>query len=120
MRKTILLLAAASTAAAAPYHHTTTGEILVRDFLATSQANVPSPDAVMAHERARGYIDGIKDATQGTLWCYTGNLKPAELNYDLIDAVRAAPAAARRSNAAPLVINILATKFPCTGKGSPK
>ena len=114
----LLLAIFPAVASANPYFHSKTGESLVRDFLGPPghQGELRGQD-YLEHEAARGYIDGIKDATQGTGWCYAGRIKPHELNFELVETIRGLPASARKGNAAPLVVNALRAKFPCPARG---
>lgn len=65
-------------------------------------------------EIAYAYLNGIKDGTQGTVWCFTGRIKPDELNVELASALRAKLTRAElKRNAAPLVLDELRKRFPC-------
>ena len=65
---------------------------------------------------ALGYIDGVQDASQGKAWCDTGLVVPHELRDDIILALRRLPPERLKSNAAPLIIEVLSRKFPCGGR----
>lgn len=110
-----LLVILAAISNADPYFANKTGEHLIRDFLGPpdQRGNLKGQD-YLEHETARGYIDGVKDATQGTSWCYAGRIKPHELNFDLIDDIKALPAATLKGSAAPLIVDALRKKFPCS------
>lgn len=114
----ILLAVLPAVAYANPYFHSKTGENLVRDFLGPRghQGELKGQD-YLEHEVVRGYIDGIKDATQGTEWCYAGRIKPHELNFELVETIQRLPASARQRNAAPLLVDALRAKFPCPARG---
>lgn len=63
---------------------------------------------------AYAYVAGIKDGTQGTVWCLTPGLKPDELIYETVHAVkRNNPPAALQANAADLVLKELRRQYPC-------
>lgn len=65
------------------------------------------------HQLARGYLDGINDATEGALWCYTGRWKPDERDNAVILELSKLPPAALQGNAAPLVLAFLQRNYPC-------
>jgi hypothetical protein len=72
----------------------------------------------LAEERESGlayhYVAGIKDGTQGTLWCFTGNLKPDELTYEIMhDLRRKHSASTLQGNAGPLIVEELRLRYPC-------
>lgn len=66
------------------------------------------------HQLARGYLDGINDATEGSLWCYTGRWKPDERDNAVILELGKLAAATLQGNAAPLVLAFLQKKYPCS------
>ena len=100
---------------AAPYFPNVTGAHLVRDFLGPpdQRGDLKGQD-YLQHESARGYIDGVKDATQGASWCYAGRIKPHELNFDLIDDIKVLPSDTLKGSAAPLIVEALRKRFPCS------
>lgn len=65
------------------------------------------------HQLAQGYLDGINDATEGKLWCYSGRWKPDERDHALILQMSKLPPEVLKGNAAPLVIDFLRKKYPC-------
>lgn len=65
-------------------------------------------------EMARGYMDAIKDATEGKEWCFVG-VKPDEMNEDISLAIRKLPPAEQQDNAAKLVVATLHRLYPCNG-----
>lgn len=65
------------------------------------------------HQLAKGYLDGINDATEGTVWCYTGRWKSDERDHALIIELAKLPPEVLRGNAAPLVLDLLREKYPC-------
>jgi hypothetical protein len=40
----------------------------------------------LQRDLAHHYVNGIKDGTQGTLWCFKGTILPHELNLQLAHA----------------------------------
>lgn len=88
------------------YFATMTGERLARYYLGdVGYAN---------REMARGYMDAIKDATEGKEWCFVG-VKPDEMNEDISLAIRKLPPAEQQDNAAKLVVATLHRLYPCNG-----
>lgn len=101
------------------YYPTITGEVLVRYYLGPPE---PRHEALRADDyvnraMARGYIDGIKDMSEGTAWCFAGG-KPHELNEDIAVAISKLAPAEQRGSAGPLVIAALRQLFPCPGRRS--
>lgn len=86
----------------------------------------PPPGAKNAFDRdartvanfnlAQGFIDGVVDATQGTAWCHDGKIKPDELDAYAMWELRKLPSNALADHAAPLLIEALGKKFPCSSK----
>lgn len=116
--KKLMLLAGAiclSAFAASVYPPVMTGELLVRKFVGPpGLGNKPlAGNDYLEHETARGYLSGIKDATEGAYWCYAGRLKPDELDWQVIEAVKALSPAQLKRNAANLVVDALKQKYPC-------
>lgn len=114
------LALATSPALSASFSYSVTGEMLVRKF------EGPAPHSndrlkgndYLDREVARGYISGVKDATEGTAWCARGKFKPDELDSELVATVKKLPAEKLRGNAAPLVLDVLRAKFPCSANRS--
>ncbi|PWF45090.1 Rap1a/Tai family immunity protein [Massilia glaciei] len=101
-----------------PYYPTMTGDRLVRYHFGPPQPRdnpfLKGGD-VVDHERARGFMDGIKDATQGTVWCFVAG-KPHELNDDIAGAISKLGPEEQKGAAAPLVISALRQLYPCAAK----
>lgn len=118
-RRLVLVLIALSTVAGAavsqPYQGTTSGETLLRSYMGSA---TPRDDPfleggdILDRQLARGFMDGIKDATEGTTWCYIGG-KPHELNDDIAAELAKLPPAVLKGRAAPLVLAALRQRFPC-------
>lgn len=105
--------AAQPAAAAVPYvypYNYMTAEELVNKLLV-------KPVTERDYDRrndAYAYVAGIKDGTQGTVWCFTPGLKPDELIYETVRAVkRNNPPATLKANAADLVLKELRREYPC-------
>lgn len=60
-----------------------------------------------------GYVNGIKDGTQGTIWCFTGTILPHELNIELVHAIKGRSRKDLEGNAAPLILEELRKHYPC-------
>lgn len=63
--------------------------------------------------RARAYISGVADATQGQKWCNPGNVSLNELTDQVSVYFDYLPSARLKENAAVLVEEILSISFPC-------
>lgn len=92
---------------AAPYIYTMTGERFV------SMLHRAEPLTILEREKAYSYLDGLKDATHGSVWCDIDQLKTPDLAYDLADEISRAPLAERRQSAATLLLAMLHRKYPC-------
>lgn len=101
------------------YQPAMTGETLVRDYVGPSGQGHAflAGNAYVDRETARGYMDGIKDATHGVAWCVHGEA-PHELNDDIVAEISKLKLQDRRGNAAPLVVSVLRNRFPCPPKRS--
>jgi hypothetical protein len=68
-----------------------------------------------SREAAAAYLDGVHDATEGKSWCYstTTRPKPAVIKDAALDALRALPADQLQRNAADLLVQAWADKWPC-------
>lgn len=91
------------------YIPTMTGERFV------SMLHRQEPLAMLDREKAYSYLDGLRDASHGTVWCDVNQLKTPDLAYDLAEEISKAPAAQRSLNASTLLLAILNRKFPCAG-----
>lgn len=63
--------------------------------------------------RARSYISGVADATQGQKWCNHGNIQLNELVEQVSVYLDYLPATRLQENAAVLVEETLSKSFPC-------
>lgn len=65
-------------------------------------------------DMAHTYLNGIKDGTQGIVWCLAGPILPHELNLDLAFILkRSRTPAELRGPAAPMVLEELRKRYPC-------
>ncbi|WP_426176645.1 Rap1a/Tai family immunity protein [Massilia sp. TWR1-2-2] len=97
-----------------------TGQQLVDQFLGPpKEYGKMSGRTYTYHQLAQGYLDGINDATEGKLWCYTGRWKPHERDSELILELSKLPAATLKGTAAPLVLEFLIKKYPCHTSPNP-
>lgn len=112
----ILPVAAYAGSPGRHYYPAMTGELLVRYYMGPPglrEEALRASDAVN-REMARGYMDGIKDSTEGVAWCFVSG-KPHELNEDIAAAISRLEPVERSGNAGPLVIAALRKLFPCHG-----
>jgi hypothetical protein len=111
--------AAPDAAGARTYPGTISGATLLRDYMGPPRARddpwLKGGD-IVDHEMARGYMNGIKDATEGMAWCYVSG-KPHELNEDIASALQDLKPEQLKGRAAPLVVNALRQRFPCPPAG---
>lgn len=96
------------------YHPVMTGERLIRGFMGPPDQGhlIPSGDAYVDRETARGYMEGIRDATYGIAWCVRGEV-PHELNDDIVADISKLNAQDQKGNAGLLVVRVLRSRFPC-------
>ncbi|GGC23002.1 hypothetical protein GCM10011572_50640 [Pseudoduganella buxea] len=65
-------------------------------------------------DRAYHYVAGLKDGTQGTVWCFNHPIKPDESTYEVVGAIREGYSVEiLKGNAAPLVLMELKRRYPC-------
>jgi opacity protein-like surface antigen len=97
------------------YAGTVSAGVLLRDYMGPKR---PRDDPflmgsdLLNQQMARGYMNGIKDATEGAAWCYVSG-KPHELNDDIAAALMKLNAKQLQGRAAPLVVDALRRRFPC-------
>jgi hypothetical protein len=111
-----LLLAALAIplpATAAPYAYAMTGEAFARLLEYPDPANLRQK---VEREKTMSYLDGLKDATQGRVWCDIDQLKTPDMAYDFALEISAMAPAARKGPAAPLLLALLSRKYPCGRK----
>ena len=73
------------------------------------------PSQYLNDQRAESYMDGVHDATEGKGWCYDAKSKPKPdtIKETVIWALRSMPSDQLKRNAADLIVEILAAKYPC-------
>lgn len=103
---------------AAPYAYpfnAMTAEQVVAKLLKEPSAEIDYIERDMTHS----YVNGVKDATQGSAWCFVGAILPHELNVELAFAISEnRKAADLKRNAVPLLLDELRKRYPCkSGKG---
>lgn len=115
MRQAILLsLAIPAIAAAAPYPYTISGD----RFVKMMSPPAPTGYEYLQREKAYSYLDGVRDGAEGTEWCdLPHQLKTPDLAYELADDIAKLPAAERKLNAALLLRQQLARRYPCRSGG---
>ncbi|MCC6070946.1 Rap1a/Tai family immunity protein [Massilia sp. GCM10020059] len=92
-----------------------TGEQVVGKLSKAQSTDIDYIERDMTHS----YVNGVKDATQGSIWCFTGSILPHELNIELASSIKATRSARElKKNAAPLLLDELSRRYPCKpGKG---
>ena len=78
-----------------------------------------SPRQVRQRIFADGYLSGIADATEGTVWCDPHTAPPHEIDAEILWAITEMPADQVKGRAAPIVISLLAIRYPCPRKEKP-
>lgn len=66
-------------------------------------------------ELAKGYLAGVADAAQGSLWCDKSMVKTGEIDAEVIAQLKKLPSIEQNQAAAQAVTKILTRKFPCKG-----
>lgn len=80
-------------------------------------ADTKRPSDYVERDIAQAYVNGIKDGTEGTVWCFVGVILPHELNNELAwDLKEKHTPDELRGNAAPLILTDLRRRYPCTGR----
>jgi hypothetical protein len=105
----ILALALPGLAAAAPYQHTMSGDQF-------AEAMRPDPKGGLEYqqrEKAYSYLDGARDALQGSAWCDVYQQKTPDLAYEAAADIAKLPPAERKRNAALLLAEWLHKNLPC-------
>lgn len=104
----MVALAANAQSGERPYFYAMNGDSFVR--------MLHREEPLTAFERAKAfsYVDGLRDATHGSVWCDVHQLKTPDLAYDLAAEIAQMPAAERKRSAASLLLELLRRKFPCT------
>jgi len=74
-----------------------------------------TPQQKMSHQMAKLYLHGVHDATEGKAWCYSEQYrpKPGVIEDAALDGLRTMSAAQLKGNAADLVVQAWASKWPC-------
>lgn len=101
------------------YHGTVSGEILLRNYMGPTEPSTNQfvrSGEIVDREMARGYLDGVKDATEGRDWCYVSG-KPHTLNDEIADSLAKLGPDELKARAALLVVNALHHLYPCPTNG---
>jgi hypothetical protein len=110
--------ASAQTVKQAPWM---TGERLLALVAFPQPASKSKFDLDLDEQRAKLYIHGVHDATEGDGWCY-GSVrrpKPGQLEDEAIDGIKGMPPAQLKRNAADLLVEIWRVKNPCAKEQRP-
>jgi hypothetical protein len=114
MRHAILFALAIPAVAGAAYPYTLSGD----RFVQMMSAPDPTGREYLQREKAYSYLDGVRDGAEGTAWCdLPHQLKTPDLAYELADDIARLPPAERRQNAAVLLRQQLARRYPCRNGG---
>lgn len=63
------------------------------------------------------YVNGIKDGTQGLVWCFKGAILPHELNIELAHAMKRRLLPAQlQGNASVALLEELKRRYPCVSR----
>lgn len=116
MRRSMLFaLALPAISAAAPYPYTLSGDRFVQMM---SPAD-PTGYEYLQREKAYSYLDGVRDGSEGRVWCDVDQLKTPDLAYEMAGLIAKMPAAERKKNAASLLLDQLKRTYPCRNGGKP-
>lgn len=76
----------------------------------------------MDSERARLYIDGVHDLSEGKSWCYSARYRPGReaLQSDVAYWLRQMPPTQLKRNASELIVEIWRKRWPCADRGREK
>lgn len=115
----IALPAAAQPAGTVPWM---TGERLLKmvTFPPGAKGNFDlTPDQYLDAQRARYYIEGVHDKTEGKSWCYSLRHRPGPdaLLDNIYAGLRKLPPAQLKRNASDLITEIWSERWPCPGQG---
>lgn len=104
-------LVQANTAWAVPpsYAYAMTAESFINRF------KQPEPYTSLERDKAFSYLDGIKDASQGRVWCDVNQFKTPDMADHIVVEFSRMSAAERKRSAAPLILDILRRDYPCAG-----
>ena len=94
-----------------------TGERLVELYEARREGETGSAEK-LREMQADASVEGVHDATEGKGWCYSQKYKPkpSTIQEHVIWDLRALPAKQLKRNAADLIVELLARRYPCGGR----
>ncbi|GGE93010.1 hypothetical protein GCM10008020_42530 [Massilia psychrophila] len=106
-----------SLAAQTPAPGRLTGTQIIERWTAPpSDGSDRTPSQILAREYVDGYLAGVADATQGTVWCNPRAIKPHEVDAEVMGVLKSLPPVqTSRGVAAKLAIAALSKRFPCSG-----
>lgn len=95
-----------------------TGERLARLISYGSLPGVRSAEKDLDFERARHYIDGVHDLSEGKFWCYSSGHQPGReaLQSDVAVGLKRMPSDQLQRNAAELIVEIWQKRWPCPAR----
>jgi hypothetical protein len=101
-----------------------TGERLLRmvTFPTAARGNFDlTHEQYLDAQRARYYIEGVHDNTEGKSWCYSTRHRPGPdaLLDNIYSGLRKLPPAQLKRNASDLITEIWAQRWPCPNQKKP-
>ena len=92
-----------------------TGERLLALVAFPQPVSKSKLDIFLDEQRAKLYIHGVHDATEGKGWCFgiTRHPKPDLLEQEAIDGIKGLAPEQLKRNAADLLVDIWRVKNPC-------
>lgn len=94
---------------AAPYPYTMSGDRFVE--------MMRPPDLkgyeYLNREKAYSYLDGVRDSSEGRVWCDVDQLKTPDLAYEMAGLIAKMSATERKKNASLLLLELLKRTYPC-------
>lgn len=100
---------------AGPLSEPTTVATFVKDFQPSPGPKEPkrTPAQFLRYQKAQGFIDGVKDATEGTAWCYDKVTQPVELDNVIYHGLLKLSPSQQMDRAGPMIVRQLQLKYPC-------
>jgi hypothetical protein len=117
MRRFLLLaLVLPGISAAAPYPYTMSGDRFVQ-MMNALESRPNDSYAYTQREKAYGYLDGVRDSSEGTVWCDFNEYKTPDMAYEVAAKLEKLPASERKKNASLLILQQLKAMYPCRKTG---
>jgi hypothetical protein len=102
-------------AQAGPLSQSWTVRDFVKAFRPTPNANEPqrTPAEFLQYEKAQGFIDGVKDVTEGFRWCHVPTYSPVEVDTDVYNKLKELSPKQQSRRAGPVIEEKLTLLYPC-------